>query len=225
MNTASDQLPFYDIIVMGGGIVGLASAYKINLRYPNLKILVLEKEDQVAAHQTGHNSGVIHSGLYYKPGSYKAKNCVDGRRELVQFAKDHHIPHDICGKIVVATQTSELQHLNKVYNNGIANQVEGVEKITAAQIREIEPFCTGIEGLWVPCTGIIDYADVSRKYVELINNQFTSSKVLTGHEVTGFENADVYSRTFPNIKQHIFLSQHMVIDVERPQKFWQLVCF
>ncbi len=193
MNTASDQLPFYDIIVMGGGIVGLASAYKINLRYPNLKILVLEKEDQVAAHQTGHNSGVIHSGLYYKPGSYKAKNCVDGRRELVQFAKDHHIPHDICGKIVVATQTSELQHLNKVYNNGIANQVEGVEKITAAQIREIEPFCTGIEGLWVPCTGIIDYADVSRKYVELINNQFTSSKVLTGHEVTGFEKSADYT--------------------------------
>lgn len=193
MTTSSDQLPFYDIIVMGGGIVGLASAYKINLRYPNLKILVLEKEDQVAAHQTGHNSGVIHSGLYYKPGSYKAKNCVDGRRELVQFAKDHHIPHDICGKIVVATQTSELQHLNKVYNNGIANQVEGVEKITAAQIREIEPFCTGIEGLWVPCTGIIDYADVSRKYVELINNQFTSSNVLTGHEVTGFEKSADYT--------------------------------
>src|SRR5262245_3215184 len=93
----------FDIVVVGGGIVGLASAYKLNVRYSDLKIAVLEKEDHVAAHQTGHNSGVIHSGLYYKPGSYKAKNCVDGRRELVQFAKTHHIKHDICGKIVVAT--------------------------------------------------------------------------------------------------------------------------
>ena len=134
----------YDIIIVGGGIVGLASAYKINLQYPNKKIIVLEKEKEVAAHQTGHNSGVIHSGLYYKPGSYKAKNCVDGRRELVAFAKDHKIPHDICGKIVVATDSSELAHMNKVFNNGLANGVEGVEKIDARRIKEIEPYCVGI---------------------------------------------------------------------------------
>ncbi len=177
----------FDIIIVGGGIVGLASAYKINVKYPNKKILVLEKEEVVAAHQTGHNSGVIHSGLYYKPGTYKAKNCVDGRRELVAFAKEHKIPHDICGKIVVATEESELAHMNKVYNNGIANGVEGIEKIDAKRIKEIEPYCIGIAGLWVGCTGIIDYADVSRKYVELIHGKFSGSKVLTGHEVTAFE--------------------------------------
>ena len=183
----------FDIIIIGGGIVGLATAYKLNVKYPTKKILVLEKEAEVAAHQTGHNSGVIHSGLYYKPGSYKAKNCVDGRRELVAFAKEHRVKHDICGKIVVATQASELAHMNKVLNNGIANGVEGIEKIDAARIREIEPFCTGIEGLWVPCTGIIDYADVSRKYVELIQGRFPQSKVLTSHEVVAFEKQEGYT--------------------------------
>lgn len=183
----------FDIIIVGGGIVGLASAYKINLKYPNKKILVLEKEKEVAAHQTGHNSGVIHSGMYYKPGSYKAKNCVDGRRELVAFAKEHNIPHDICGKVVVATDESELEHMNRVLNNGIANGVEGIEKIDAKRIKEIEPYCVGIEGLWVPCTGIIDYADVSRKYVELIQSKFQGSKVLTEHEVTAFEKHESYT--------------------------------
>jgi L-2-hydroxyglutarate oxidase len=181
----------FDVIVVGGGIVGLAAAYKINVKYPDKKVLVLEKEKEVGPHQTGHNSGVIHSGLYYKPGSYKAKNCVDGRRELVAFAKEHNIKHDICGKIVVATDESELAHMNRVFNNGLANGVEGIEKIDAKGIRDIEPFCTGIEGLWVPCTGIIDYVDVTKKYAELISSRFKSSKVLTGHEVTAFEkNAD-----------------------------------
>ena len=183
-NTSLNQ---YDIVVIGGGIVGLAGAYKINLLYPELKILILEKENAVAAHQTGHNSGVIHSGLYYKPGSYKAKNCVEGRRELVAFAKEHHIPHDICGKIVVATNKSELQHLNRVFQNGLKNEVEGIQKITSDEIREIEPHCSGIEGILVPCTGIIDYASVSRKLAEIIESKFTGSKVLTAHEVTGFE--------------------------------------
>lgn len=183
----------YDIIIVGGGIVGLAAAYKINLKYPTKKVLVLEKEKEVAAHQTGHNSGVIHSGLYYKPGSYKAKNCVDGRRELVAFAKEHKINHDICGKVVVATEASELAHMNRVFNNGIANGVEGVEKVDAKRLKEIEPHCVGIEGLWVPCTGIIDYADVSKKYVELIRTRFPQSKVLCWHEVTAFEKHDGYT--------------------------------
>lgn len=183
----------FDIIIVGGGIVGLASAYKINLKYPTKKILVLEKEKEVAFHQTGHNSGVIHSGLYYKPGSYKAKNCVDGRRELVAFAKEHKIAHDICGKIVVATDKSELAHMNKVFNNGLANGVEGIEKIDAKRIKEIEPYVVGLEGLWVSCTGIIDYTDVSRKYVELIRSKFQGSKVLTEHEVTAFEKHAEYT--------------------------------
>ena len=183
----------YDIVIVGGGIVGLASAYKLNLRFPEKKILVLEKEQTVAAHQTGHNSGVIHSGIYYKPGSYKAKNCVDGRRELVAFAKEHKIPHDICGKIIVATEESELAHMNKVFNNGVANGVEGIEIIDSKRIKEIEPFCEGISGLWVPCTGIIDYSDVSRKYVELIESKFSGSKVITGCEVTDFEKHSDYT--------------------------------
>ena len=174
----------FDIIVVGGGIVGLASAYKINLKYPEKKVLVLEKEQEVAAHQTGHNSGVIHSGIYYKPGSYKAKNCVDGRRELVAFAKEHKIHHDICGKIIVATHESELDHMNKVFKNGEANGVEGIELIDRNRIKEIEPYCEGIGGIWVPCTGIINYVDVTKKYVELIHNKFSGSKVMTGMEVT-----------------------------------------
>lgn len=177
----------YDVIVIGGGIVGLASAYKINLKYPNKRILVLEKEPEVAVHQTGHNSGVIHSGIYYKPGSYRARNCVEGRRELVAFARDHNIKHDICGKVIVATKESELAHMHKVFNNGLENGVEGIELINANKIKEIEPYCNGIEGIWVPCTGIIDYADVARKYAQLIKNQFDGSDVRTGHEVTGFE--------------------------------------
>lgn len=177
----------YDIIVVGGGIVGLATAYKLSLKQPNKSILVLEKESEVAKHQTGHNSGVIHSGIYYKPGSYKAINCVAGRRELVAFAKEHHIPHDICGKIIVATHESELAHMNKVFNNGVANDVEGIEMIDSKKIKEIEPYCEGISGIWVPCTGIIDYTDVALKYKELINAKSNGSKVLTGQEVKSFE--------------------------------------
>jgi len=177
----------YDIIVVGGGIVGLATAYKLTQQLPNLKLLVLEKEKEVAMHQTSHNSGVIHSGLYYKPGSYKAINCVKGRRELVQFAKDYKIAHDICGKVVVATDESELPHMHKVYNNGIANGVEGVELITTAQIKEIEPHCAGIAGIRVACTGIIDYGDVAKMYATLVNSGSSGSKVLTGQKVIGFE--------------------------------------
>ena len=170
--------------------------------------MVLEKENEVAAHQTGHNSGVIHSGLYYKPGSYKAKNCVEGRRELVTFAKEHNIPHDVCGKIVVATKESELQYLEKIYNNGLQNGVEGVEKITAAQIKEIEPFCTGIAGLHVPCTGIISFAEVSKVLVELIENKFPGSKVLTGYEVTNFEKSENSTTVITN--KGNFTAKHII---------------
>jgi L-2-hydroxyglutarate oxidase len=176
----------YDIVIVGGGIVGLATGLKLIRQYPDKKILVLEKEKEVAAHQTSHNSGVIHSGIYYKPGSYKARNCVAGRRELVQFAKEHKIQHDICGKIIVATHESELAHMNKVYNNGIANGVEDIEIIDSKRIKEIEPYCEGISGLWVGCTGIIDYGDVARKYAEIIEAK-TGCKVLTSQKVTGFE--------------------------------------
>ncbi|MCC6383537.1 MAG: L-2-hydroxyglutarate oxidase [Bacteroidia bacterium] len=174
----------YDVLIIGGGCVGLAAAYKIILEKPHLKIAVLEKESKLATHQTGRNSGVIHSGIYYKPGSYKAKNCVEGRRELVAFSKHYQIPHDICGKIIVATHMSELDHMNSVFENGIKNEVEGIEKINADQIREREPFCTGIEGIWVPCTGIIDYVALCNKLAELICAG--GGKIMTGMTVRHF---------------------------------------
>jgi len=197
-----------DILIVGGGIVGLATAYKLNLRFPNLKVFVLEKESEVAVHQTGHNSGVIHSGIYYKPGSYKAKNCVDGRRELVAFAKEYKIPHDICGKIIVATQESELEHMNKVYNNGLLNKVEGIEKISSQQIKEIEPYCSGIEGIWVPGTGIIDFAAVAHKYKELIEQKFLGSKVFAGHEVISFERDGDHTKAITS--KATFVSKYVI---------------
>ncbi len=198
----------YDIIVVGGGIVGLATAYKLTNYHPDKKILVLEKEKEVAQHQTSHNSGVMHSGIYYKPGSYKAKNCVAGRRELVQFAKDHKIAHDICGKLIVATHESELAHMNKVFANGQANGVEDMELITPAQIKEIEPFCEGIAGIRVGCTGIIDYGEVARKYAELINAKNNGSKVLTAQEVTAFERGT--DKTTVITKTSTFTASHII---------------
>lgn len=176
----------FDIVVVGGGCVGLAAAYKINTRYPHLKVAVLEKEDHLSPHQTGHNSGVIHSGIYYKPGSYKAKLCVEGRRELVAFAKEHGIAHDICGKIIVATHESELAHMNKVFNNGKANGVEDIELIDAQRLKEIEPFVEGIAGIWVGCTGIIDFPGVTRKLGELLEKNFSGSRVFIKTEAQDF---------------------------------------
>ena len=174
----------YDIAIIGGGIVGAATLYKLQKRFPDLKMVLIEKEALLADHQTGHNSGVIHSGLYYTPGSLKAKNCVEGRHELVAFAKEHGIDYDVCGKVVVATKESELPYLDKIYNNGIANNTEGLERITAAQIKEHEPFVEGIAGLWVPCTGIIDFRAATAKMVELALEIQPESKLLLQHEVT-----------------------------------------
>jgi L-2-hydroxyglutarate oxidase LhgO len=188
----------FDIVVIGGGIVGLASAYKIQCNHPGISIAVLEKEEQLASHQTGRNSGVIHSGLYYTPGSNKAKTCTKGRRELVAFAKEHNIPCDISGKIIAATRKKELPNLERIYQNGLANEVEGVEKIGPDQIKEIEPFCEGIAGIKVPCTGIIDFTEVAKKLANLIETEGQGSKILTSHEVTGFEKHDFYTKVETN---------------------------
>ncbi|MFN5830881.1 MAG: FAD-dependent oxidoreductase, partial [Bacteroidota bacterium] len=177
----------YDIIVIGGGCVGLSTAYKLNLRYPQKKILVLEKEPQLSAHQTGRNSGVIHSGIYYKPGSFKAKNCVDGRRELVAFAKEYKVDHDICGKVILATHESELAHMNKVYNNGLANGVEGIEIIDTKKVKEIEPYAEGIGAIYVPCTGIIDYVGLTVRLGEVLTAKFPQSKIMLGTEAKAFQ--------------------------------------
>jgi L-2-hydroxyglutarate oxidase len=188
----------FDIVVIGGGIVGLASAYKITLAHPNICIAVLEKEEQLAAHQTGHNSGVIHSGLYYKPGSIKAKTCSKGRKELVAFAEKHNIPCEITGKIIVATREKELPDLERVYQNGFEGQVEGIEKIGPDEIREIEPYCQGIAGIRVPCTGVIDFTEVAKTLGRLIEERGQANRVLTSHEVTGFDKHDFSTSVLTN---------------------------
>jgi len=188
----------FDIVVIGGGIVGLASAYKIQRNHPKISIAVLEKEQELASHQTGRNSGVIHSGLYYTPGSNKAKTCTRGRKELVAFAKEHNIPCDITGKIIVATHKKELPNLERIYNNGLANEVEGIGKIGPDQIKKIEPFCEGIAGIKVSCTGIIDFTEVAKKLATLIEAQGQGSKVLTSHQVIGFEKHDFHTKVLTN---------------------------
>ncbi|MBU2018382.1 MAG: L-2-hydroxyglutarate oxidase [Bacteroidetes bacterium] len=173
----------YDFAVIGGGIIGAATFYKLQKKYPDFKIALFEKENLLADHQTGHNSGVIHSGLYYKPGSLKAKNCIEGRHELVAFAKEHGIDHDVCGKIVVATDKSELENLEKIYQTGLENKIEGLRKISPEEIKEIEPFCEGIAGLHVPCTGIIDFRGATAKMVELALAINPESGLFLEHEV------------------------------------------
>lgn len=173
----------FDIAIIGGGIVGAATFYKVQKQNPTLLIALFEKEDILADHQTGHNSGVLHSGLYYKPGSLKAKNCIEGRKELVEFAKEHGIAHDVCGKVVVATHESELANMERVYQTGLENKIEGLKKISAAEVKEIEPFVESIGGLWVPCTGIIDFRAATQKMVELALAINPLSAVFLGHEV------------------------------------------
>ena len=180
----------FDIAIIGGGIVGAATFYRIQKHHPNLRIILIEKEDRLAFHQTGNNSGVIHSGLYYKPGSLKAKNCVEGRKALVNFAIENNIPHDVCGKIVVAVDENELEYLDKIFAIGLQNGIEGIEKIDAKRIKEIEPFCNGIAGIWVPCTGIIDYVAATEKMVELALKINPESKLVLNEEVISLEKAN-----------------------------------
>jgi len=187
----------FDIVVVGGGIVGLASAYSIARNNPGISIAVLEKEDQIAVHQTGHNSGVIHSGLYYKPGSYKAKNCAEGRKQLITFAEEHNIPYEICGKIIVAAKEKELANLEQVFQNGVENEIEGIEKIGPDEINEIEPFCQGIAGIRVPCTGIIDFTEVAMKLAELIEAD-GQNKILNSHKVVVCDKHDYFTNVVTN---------------------------
>lgn len=180
----------FDIAIVGGGIVGAATLYKLQTRFPSAKIVLFEKEKHLADHQTGNNSGVIHSGLYYKPGSLKAKNCVEGRHELVKFAKENKIAHDVCGKVVVATEKKELKYMEKIFQNGLANKTEGLEKISSDKIKEIEPFVEGIAGLWVPCTGIIDFRATTEKLVEIALAINSNSQVMLEHKVIGIQHGE-----------------------------------
>ena len=181
----------YDYAIVGGGILGLSVAYKLKEKFPEASIILIEKEKELSAHQTGNNSGVIHSGLYYTPGSLKAENCLVGRHELVKFAEKHNIPHDICGKVIVATHKDELPFMEKIYQNGIANKIEGVRKITADEVKEIEPFVESIGGIHVPCTGIIDYKAMVYKLAELVKNASVPANIVMGEEVIGVEKGEI----------------------------------
>lgn len=168
------EIPYtlnYDIAIIGAGIVGLATAYQLSQLRPELSIAILEKEDGPARHQTGHNSGVIHSGIYYKPGGSKALNCRRGYHYLLEFAREHDIRHDVCGKVIVATNEQERPRLDDILDRGLANGLEGIRKIGPEELREIEPHVKGLEAIWVPQAGIISYKDVAEKYLELTLQQ------------------------------------------------------
>ncbi len=159
---------FYDIVVVGAGLVGLSTAYHLKLKYPDRSLLILEKEDHVSKHQSGNNSGVIHSGIYYKPGSLKAQNCINGYHSLISFAEKYDIPFDICGKIIVASDQSELTALDNIYNRGVQNGLTSIIKLGKEQLLEYEPHVAGVAGLHVPQTGIIDYPAMARQLQKLI---------------------------------------------------------
>ena len=158
----------YDIIIIGAGIVGLATALKIKEKSPQKKLLLIDKEDDVAAHQTGHNSGVIHSGLYYKPGSLKATNCINGYNMLVDFCEQHDVPFELCGKVVVATSKEEIPILNGLFTRGLANGLEGLKMLDKDEILDYEPHVNGLEGFLVPQTGIVNYSVVATKMKQLL---------------------------------------------------------
>jgi L-2-hydroxyglutarate oxidase len=161
----------HDIIIVGGGIVGLATALNLLDRKPKSRILVIEKEAEVGMHQTGNNSGVIHSGLYYKPGSLKARNCIHGYDLLINFCNQHGIPYELCGKIVVATEQHELPLLKNLYERGAQNGLKDFKMLDAAQLKEHEPHVAGLAGFFVPQTGIVDYKKVAEKYADVIKNK------------------------------------------------------
>ena len=176
----------FDIAIIGGGIVGLATAYKLQIYSPKLKIVVLEKEKELAFHQTGRNSGVIHSGLYYKPGSFKAKNCVEGRKQLVDFALKNSVEHDVCGKIVLAVNEKESAYLIKLKKNGEVNGLKGMVIMSPNEFHKIEPYAVGVSALWVPESGIINYKQTVQKFAEKIVEINPMSKIICSCKVTDF---------------------------------------
>ena len=173
----------YNVVIIGGGVVGLGVALEITRRFPHMRLLLLEKEDRVARHQSGHNSGVIHSGVYYKPGSMKARLCVTGAAAMVEFCREHGVAHQVCGKVIVATHADELPRLEELRKRGEANGLAGLRLIGPEELREIEPHATGMQALVVPSTGITDYAKVCEKYAELISSR--GGTVLTSAAATG----------------------------------------
>ena len=179
----------FDIAIVGGGIVGLASAFQLQTNFPDLNIVVFEKEKELAFHQTGRNSGVIHSGLYYKSGSFKAINCVKGRKQLIEFAQKNNIDFDICGKIVVAVNTEESQRLEQLKINGEQNGLEGLKLLNPAEFKKIEPNAEGVKALWVPQAGIIDYKEVTNRFAENVKLMNSNSEIITNCHVLDYNDS------------------------------------
>lgn len=178
----------YDFIIIGAGLVGLSTAYRLQLKDPRSKILVLEKESGVSKHQSGHNSGVIHSGIYYKPGSLKAKNCLDGYISIINFAKEYGVKYELCGKIIVATDQKEIPLLESIYQRGQDNGLTDLKYLSREEFREIEPHCEGVKAIKVPQTGIIDYVGIAEKIADLF--QELGGTILFDQKVTAINDAD-----------------------------------
>jgi L-2-hydroxyglutarate oxidase len=174
----------YDIAIIGGGIVGLATAMALSSR-PNTKVVVLEAENALARHQTGNNSGVIHSGIYYKPGSLKARNCVEGRTAMYEFCRQHGVAVENCGKVIVATRQDEIPALDRLFDRGQANGLEGIRRLSPAELKEYEPHASGIDALHVPQTGIVDYVGVCLAYAKII--EANGGEIRTSARVNGFK--------------------------------------
>jgi len=199
-------LSAYDIVIIGGGIVGLATALSLSDK-KNIKIRIIETEDRLAAHQTGNNSGVIHSGLYYEPESLKAKNCVDGRIKMYAFCKKHEIPCEQCGKLVVATAEKEMPFLEDLHERGIANGLQGLKSLNADELNEYEPHVKGIAGLLVPETGIVNYETVTDAFAQIISEngneislktQFISAKRSQGSFLLTTTNSEIETKNIIN---------------------------
>ena len=176
----------FDLCVIGGGIVGLATAYQLSQRYPLLSLAVVEKESHLAKHQTGHNSGVLHTGIYYKPGSLKATNCRNGKKAMEQFCREQGIEHELCGKIIVALKDEEVPRLQNIYQRGQQNGVQ-CKMISREEMLEIEPHVAGVQAIHVPECGIVNYKQVCLRLGELIAGK-EENQILLGHPVTGIQN-------------------------------------
>jgi L-2-hydroxyglutarate oxidase len=190
----------YDFIIVGGGIVGLATAYKLQLKFPHKTIAVLEKEAKIGKHQTGRNSGVIHSGIYYTPNSFKARNCKNGREQLVEFAEKYNIDYETCGKVIVATKEEELPLLDIIYKKGIENGTPNICFLNAEETKEKEPYIEALKSIFVPTAGIINYVQVGQKFAELIHQTNNKSQLITLCEVDKIIDDKPYKKTIATSK-------------------------
>lgn len=176
----------FDVVIIGGGIVGLATGYQLLKAHPDLKLALLEKEKELAYHQSGHNSGVIHSGIYYKPGSLKAKNCVEGVKKLIQFCNEKQIAYELCGKVIVASYEHEIPKLEEIYARGLANQVPGIKLISPLELKKIEPYAACVKALHIPNTGITDYKKIALALADEIKLRggeiFLEQKVISSNQ-------------------------------------------